>query len=838
MFADLRYAFRQMRKSPGFAATAVVTLALGIGATTAIFSLLNQALLRSLPVRDPQQLVLLEATPAHVWNGNSSSSGGDLAAYFSYPMYRDLRDQNKVFSGLIAVDQAQAGASWRGHSELVNTELVSGNYFDVLGVRPALGNLMTQADDQTPGGNPAVVLSFQFWKAHLAENPKVVGQSLDINGHPFQILGVAAPNFSSAIWGSPADLWVPMAMRPVIFADPPGANVLAHHDDRWLNILGRLRPGVTRAQAQAGLAPLWHNLRQSELSLMGNRSARFVAGFVTNSRMHVLDGSKGFSYSRGDYREPLLVIMAMAALILLMAAVNVASLVLVRAAGRVREIAMRYALGARRSRVVRQLLAEGLVIGIAGGAAGVAIAPAAVRFLISLLASGQGQPPFSPQLDSGVLAFSLAAALAVSLLFTLAPAVQLWKPSLIASLKQQGSGSVGGRLGFRRLIVGAQIALSLLLLVCAGLFLRTLQNLRNVNLGFATDHLITFGVDPAMAGYAPPDVASAERSILARMQALPGVVSAGATNDPEIADYGNSGNVSVEGYTPHDGEDMDAEMPAVTPDYFATLKVPLVAGRSFSSADTLTTSKVAIVNQTFADRFFGSPQKAIGHMIANGAGKKVPFDIQIVGVTHDYIHRAMKGTVKMAVFTPAAQQKHPGEMFYYVRTFADPAASMRMVRHAVSSIDPHLVVDGLSTMQSDISENIRDQRMVATLAVSFGALAALLAAVGLYGVLAYATEQRRREIGVRMALGADRQRVLILVLRDMAILAGISIAVAIPVALIATRTLKSLLFGVSNLDPEVIIPVSLLMMLVALGAAALPARRASHVEPMEALRSE
>jgi putative ABC transport system permease protein len=835
MLTDLKYALRQLRKSPGFTLAAVLTLALGIGANTAIFSLLNQALLRSLPVRDPQQLVLLEATPFHIWNGDTSINGGDEEAYFSYPMYKDLRDQNKVFDGLIAMVQAQAGVMWQQHSELVSAELVTGNYFDMLGVKPAVGRLLVQSDDLVKNGSPVAVLGFNYWKSHMASDPHVIGQTLQINGHAFQIVGVSAPGFDSAIWGSPADLFVPMTMKPVV---TPTAEQLDQHDARWLNILGRLKPGVTRAQAQAGLAPLWHALRTAELPLMHNNSKRFVDGFVTNSHLNVLDGAKGFSYSRNELRTPLLVVMGMAALVILMAAVKVASLILVRSAGRMREFSMRYALGAKRSQVIRQLLTEGLLLGLSGGAAGLALAPMVVRFLVSRIDSGSGQSSFSTALDLPVLAFSLGTAVVVSLLFTLAPVLQFWQPDLVTEMKQQGAGSVGGRLGFRRLTVGLQIGLSLLLLFCSGLFVRTLQNLRGVNVGFTTDHLISFALEPNLAGYSEDAVGPLHKRILERLQSIPGVAGAGATNDPELANDRNSGNISVQGYTAAQDEDMNAEQPSITPEYLSTLKVPLLAGRPFSETDDAQHPHVVIVNETFAKRFFGSPQKAIGRMLADGSGDKVKYDMEIVGVTRDYLHHAMRGTIKMAVYHSAAQDMQPGGMSYYVRTWAAPQSAMGAIRQTVSGIDSKLVVDGLGTMGEQIDQNIRRERMIALLAVSFGLLATLLAGIGLYSVLAYATAQRTREIGVRMALGADRAGVVALVLKDVLKLAGISIAVAIPVALLATRALQSQLFGVSSADPLVLISVTLMVALVAVASAALPARRAASVDPSKALRNE
>ena len=835
MLEDLKFALRQLRKSPGFAVTAILTLALGIGANTAIFSLLDQALLRSLPVRDPQQLVLLEATPFEVWNGSTSINGGDEAAYFSFPMYKDLRDQNKVFDGLIAMVQAQAGVEWRQQSALVNAELVSGNYFDVLGVRPAVGRLLVQQDDVVKSGDPIAVLSFHYWKTHLGADPHVVGQTIAINGHPFQIVGVSQPGFDSAIWGSPADLFVPMTMKPVVV---PNTDDLDMHNSRWLNILGRLKPDETRVQAQAAMAPLWHALRTAELPLFKNNSKRFVDGFVTKSKLLVVDGSQGFSYSRDDLRTPLLVVMGMVVLVVLMAAVNVASLVLVRSAGRVREFSMRYALGAKRGRILRQLLIEGLVLGFLGGAAGLLLVPAATHFLVSRMTSGEGQPPFSTSIDGRILAFNFAVAIGVSLLFALAPALQLWKPDLVSQMKEQSAASTGGRLTFRRVTVALQIGLSLLLLVCSGLFVRTLHNLRNVNVGFETDHLITFGLEPNLAGYGKDAVVPVHKRVLEGLAALPGVEAVGATDDPELADNGESGNISVQGYTAAEEEDMNAERPYVTPDYFAVLKVPLLAGRAFTDVDDATHPEVAVVNETLAKRFFGNPQNAIGRRLANGAGNKTKYDIEIVGVVRDYVHRGMRGKVKMTAYHPVAQNSNPAGLHYYVRTWGGPDAAMGMIRNTIQRIDSKLVIDGLSTMDAEIDQNINDERMIALLAVSFGVLATLLAGIGLYGVLAYATAQRTREIGVRMALGSDRSGIVVLVLKDVLRLAGISIAVAIPVAVVATRVLKSQLFGVSNADPVVLVSATVLVAMVAVIAAALPARRAASVEPMQALRSE
>lgn len=385
--------------------------------------------------------------------------------------------------------------------------------------------------------------------------------------------------------------------------------------------------------------------------------------------------------------------------------------------------------------------------------------------------------------------------------------------------------------------MGVQVGLSLLLLVCAGLFVETLRNLRNVDVGIATNHLITFGVDPRLAGYNANSVVPLDRRLVHTLAALPGVQRVGATTDPELADNGNSGNISVEGYTQHEGEDMDAEKAMITPGFFATLKVPLLAGREFTDQDDMSHPKVIVVNEALADRFFGSPQKAIGRMLALGRGK-VKYNLQIVGVIRNYLHRNVRGTLTTAMYAPIAQETNVPEAYYYVRTWGAPAAAMGLIRHAVRGVDPKLALDNLTTMQNEISRNINDERMVALLAVCFGVLAMLLAAVGLYGVLAYATAQRTQEIGVRMALGADRADVMALVLKDVLQLVGTSVVVALPVALLATRALKSQVFGVSTMSPAVYVPVTFVVLLVAVVAAALPARRAAQVEPMEALRTE
>jgi len=476
ILSDLRYALRQLRRSPVFTLTAVLTLALGVGANTAIFSLLDQALLRALPVREPQRLVVLKAT-GKAWNGNTSTHGGGVEAYFSYPMYRDLRDKDQAFEGLVATSKADVDLMRGGVSSFAEAEIVSGNYFSMLGVGPALGRVLTQADDAQKDASPVVVLSHEYWRAHMNGDPAVVNETISVNGHPFKVVGVARAGFRSAVWGETPAMFVPMAMLEQV--TPGRGNRLTDHTSRWLNIIGRLKDGVTAKQAEAMSAPLWHALRTDELKVMAFTSKRSVDDFVTKSRLQAEPAARGFSYERDNFETPLWVVMGMAALVLLIAVVNVASLLLVRSAARVREFSLRYALGARAGRIVQQLLLEGVLIGVGGGAVGLLLAPMAMRVLAQRMGDA-----FVSTMDARLLAFNFAVAIAVSIVFSLAPALQMLRPDLMLSLRTQGATGAGGHVGFRRVVVGAQIGLSLLLLVGAGLFVRTLRELRSFDVGF------------------------------------------------------------------------------------------------------------------------------------------------------------------------------------------------------------------------------------------------------------------------------------------------------------------------------------------------------------------
>jgi predicted permease len=833
LLQDLRYAVRQLRKSPGFATVAILTLALGIGANTAIFSLLDQALLRSLPVKDVDRLVLLKYSGSNTGHIQSRADGH---FYFSYPMYRDLRDRNSVFSGLIATDWTLVGVQWHNQPDLVAAELVSGNYFDVLELQPALGRLFVASDDLVPDANPVAVLGFSYWQRRFGTDPRILNQNILVNGHPFTVVGVAPPRFHSVVMGDTPDLFVPMMMRAEIM---PGNKDLEDRRSSWLNILGKLKPGINREQADAGIAPLWYSIRSDELKEIKNGSDDFRSRFVAKSHLFVLDGAKGFSPLRGDVRMPLVIVMCMVGLVTLMACANVGSLLLVRASGRIREMSVRYALGAKRKRVLQQLLVEGLLLGLAGGLFGMLLAPRVSAVLINTVWSGAtGDLPFSAKPDLRIFLFNCALALFASLLFSLAPAAQFWRPDLAPSLKQQGMTSRSSSLRFRRVSVALQIGLGLMLLVGAGLFVRTLHNLKSLSAGFATDHLLTFGIDPRMAGYEPARTFALYRRVFESLKGLPGVRSVAATTDPELDDDNQTGNITIAGYHEQSDEEMDVEQPNVSADYFSTLGMPLLAGRGFTEQDSAESQKVGVVNESFARHFFGGPRQALGHYFGNGGGTDAKTDVAIVGVVKDAKHANLREPPPRSVFVPYVQISEPHAMTFYVRTWQQPESAEGAIRRAMQTLDSNLVLDTFHTMEEQINDNLIAERVIAMLASGFGVLAVLMAAVGLYGVLAYSTTQRTSEIGIRMALGATRASVVRMVLLEVLWLAGISIAITLPASLLLMRAVRSQLYGISSSDPLTLCLMTLLVTLVALASAMLPARRAARVEPMQALRYE
>ncbi|HEV2469219.1 MAG TPA: ABC transporter permease [Candidatus Sulfotelmatobacter sp.] len=834
LIQDVQYALRQLRKHPGFTAIAVLTLAVSIGANAAIFSLVDQVLLKRLPVVEPDRLVMLNFTGSDT--GHTDSYGGNERDYFSYPMYRDLRDQNTVFEGMLAMFPAQVGVQWHNTPSLANSELVSGNYFSVLGLKPAVGRLFIPEDTATRGAAPLVVLGYRYWVQHFAADPSVVNQGILINGNPFTIVGVAQPGFNSVIGGTVPDFFVPITMKAQM---TPQWDELEDHRSKWLSIIARLKPGITVQQAQAGINPLWKSLRAVELQSISGRSEQFREHFVAKSSLILLDGSKGFSPMRENMRVPLLILMGMVGLLTVMATANVGSLLLVRAAGRNREIAVRYSLGASRGRVIRQLLIEGLALGILGGSFGVALSPLLEKALITLVnptAASGGMNALTATPDYRVILFSFAVSVAASLLFSLAPIIQFYRPQVTPALKQQTGTAELAHARFRRLTVGVQIGLSLLLLVGAGLFARTLANLKSVDVGFVPEHLLTFQLDPHLAGYQTSAVPALYKRLIETLRSQPGVQSVGMTDDPVLANSNDTFNITVPGYQAPEGERNSFEWERVTPGYFSTLHLPVVAGRGFTDADSPTSLRVVTVNQSFVKRFFGTPDQALGKTFTVGGRKDKP--LTIVGVVKDAKHSNLHEPPVPIFYTPIFQETEPNSVAVYIRTSQAPEAVASSVRAAVAGIDSKLVVDSLQSMNSEIDTTLTSERLLSFLASSFGVVAAFFAAIGLYGVLAYSIAQRTREIGIRMALGATRRAVVSMVLREVLTVTGWSVAIAVPLSIVLASLVKSQLFGISYRDPATLLLVTLAIGVLAMLAATVPARRAVRVQPITALRYE
>jgi putative ABC transport system permease protein len=839
LIADLRFILRQFRKAPVFTVTILVVLALGVGATTAIFGLFDQVLLRTLPVSHPEELVRVQAH-METFSGSFSARGGDNDEYTSYPAYRYLRDNTgAIFSGIIATNpENTVGIAWHDRSDLANAELVSGNYFQVLGVPALLGRTILPPDDTARLGSPVAMLSYGYWQRRFGGDARVIGQALQVNGHAFTIVGVAPQRFRSVNAGEPTDLFVPMMMRPVIRPRPPdpdhpGLDDLDRYNSVWVNMVARLKPGVTAAQATAALKPIWHAERILDFAYQPNQSPNNRTRYIDKSYIKLITGATGFSPLRDTLAMPMRVLMGMGALVLLMACANVASLLLVRAAGRVREMSVRYALGAKRQRIVQHLLMEGLSLGLVGGTLGLLLAQPVAELLIRRIQGlNIGDAPYSSQIDLRLLLIALATAIATSLVFSLAPALQFWRPNLMPALKQQSTTSSGGALMLRRVSVGVQIALSVLLLAAAGLFLRTVSGLRAEDLGFRPDHLVEFTIDPRLAGYSGDQVTVLDERILNMLHDLPGVKSASASDDPEMAGNDERTTLHIAGYEPAKSGDSNVEWSAVMPGYLETIGAPLIAGRSITDADRHGAARVAVISESAAKRYFGSPQNALGRSFMTD---KVLYSV--VGVFGEIRHVDLRETIRPRALY-AYLQDEPHGLTFVVRTAAAPAPMMETVRAAMQQFNSNLAIDPIITMDIQLDASMAQERTLALLASAFGILAALMSAVGLYGVLAFDILQRTREIGVRMALGATRPVVARLLLIETLRLAGISIAVALPLAWGLAHLIRSLLFGVKIADPLTYFAAAMLVGLVGLAAASIPTWRAASTEPMRALRYE
>jgi predicted permease len=824
---ELRYAFRNLRKSPVFTAVAVGSLALGIGANTAIFTLLDQVLLRALPVKNPQKLV-------KVYVGKGPFSGSSRCeACISYPQYRDFRDRNQVFSGILARFPQSLSFTDGDRTERVRGELASGNYFDVLGVGAALGRTLTQQDDVQVNGHPLVILSYAFWQKRFGGDPSVLNRSVHVNAQPMTVIGVAQPGFQGVEVGAATDIFVPIAMKPLM---TPTWNDLENRQSLWVYTIARLKPGVSREQALASLRVLGRQILESEITLYASQGESFRKRYVEKAIV-MEDVSRGQSDLREQFSKPLMVLMAMVGLVMLIACANVANLLLARAAARQKEIAVRLALGAGRARVIRQLLVESTTLALAGGAGGLAIAYWGGRVLLRFLPAEGASQALSTTPDLRVLLFTLGLSLATGILFGLAPALQSTRPAISPALKDQASNvsASAGQARLRMTLVAGQVALSLVLLVGAGLFARSLYNLKDVNPGFRADNLVSFSIDASLNGYSQPRMHELFRRLEDSLRVPPGVRAVATVEVPPLSGDSSTNTVRVEGYEPKPQEDMNPYANWIGPEYFSTMGIPLIAGREFTRRDDTAAPKVAVINESMARYFFGQ-KNAIGMHL--GIGRKDKLGIEIVGVVRDGKYLTLRENPERTVYFPWTQDEQIQNMTFVVRGSRNDEKMGGELRGAVGALDPNLPVYGLRTMKSEIDESIYIDRMIAALSSFFGGLATLLAAIGLYGVMAYSVARRTREIGLRMALGAERAHVMWLVMREVAMLAGIGIAVALPVAYGLGRAVNSQLYGVRPADFGVLAGGTLLLAMVAGVAGYVPALRASRVDPLVALRYE
>ncbi len=839
--SDVRLALRSLSKAPMFTTVAVVSLALGIGANTAIFSLIDQLMLRLLPVRNPTELVLLDSRGNHMGNNRGANS-------FSYPMYQDFAARNQVFSAITGRVATPVSMSFSGQTERASGEMVSGTYFQTLGVGAAMGRTIAPDDDDTVLGHPVVVLSYRYWQGRFAGDPSVLNRTMVLNGHNFTVIGVAGRGFEGIEPGAVTQLFVPITMKAWMTPNGAGLEELNDRRSSWLQIVGRLKPGVTAQQAQASMQVLFHQIIEQEAKdPQISRASEYDRREFLKSTIHLLPAATGRSFLREQMSRPLEVLMGIVALVLLIACGNVANLLLVRAAGRQREIAVRLALGASRWQIMRQLLVESMLLSLTGGVLGVAVAYGGARGLLGFLPQGSTPLGLSATPDARVLLFNFGVALITGLAFGLIPALQATNPAVAPTLKEQAGSVAGTSQGrLRKSLVVAQVTLSLLLLIGAGLFLRSLRNLRDVGPRFPASHLIAFTADPSLNGYDGPRSIAFFRELDRRLAALPGVQSASMAMQAILENNEWDSTINLEGYTSKPGEDMNPQFNAISPGYFATLGVPLLEGRDFSDRDTGTLQhrgipfpvpNVIIVNEKLAKRYFGN-RSPLGRHIGFGNEPGAVADMEIIGVVKDFKYTGVRDDITRQAFIPYLGLPFARNMTSYVRTAMPPEQAFNLIRGAGAGLDRNLPVYNMRTLESTIDASLLNERLVATLSALFGGLATLLAMIGLYGVMAYTVEQRTREIGIRVALGAGRANVVWLVMKEVVAMVGIGFAIGLPAAWLSARLVASLLYGIRPDDPSVIGVAMAGLAVVALLAGYLPAARASRVDPLRALHYE
>jgi len=822
-YQDVRYALRMLRKNPAFSLVVIATLALGIGANAAMFSLTDRVLLQKLPVPNPDQLAVV---------ATREPSQPESSSSFSYPMYQDLRDRNEVFSGMIAQGGVSMNISYGDQNDPVSAELVSGNFFEVLGVRPWAGRLLSQEDDRTPGAHPVAVISYRFWETRFGKDPSIIGKTILANEHPVTVLGVTPPNFYGVYLSSAPDIWVPLMMTPVFKPLPPTRLVRRTHE--WLTVMARRKDGISEAQAQASLAVLYHQIRENDANQAGDKLGsrdreRFMA------RQIVLQPSgRGFQDLQRDMKTSLWMLFGATCFVLLILCANLTNLMMARATVRAPEIAVRLALGAGRLRLLRQWLTEGLLLSLCGGLGGIFVAiwiRAGLLFFIPAETRGNLNQPFGWRFAGFVILTSII----VGVLFSLAPAIQAARAKSTPALQLESRSftAAGSLLSLRSALVLLQVALSLPLLIGAILLLRTLQNLRAVDTGFDRENVLLASINPSLNGYSTEKSRAFFNELLSRTRALPGVRAASLASDSPISGGWDQNGIVVEGYTPREDEKMGIDATWVSPDYFKTLDIPLVAGRDFNDQDIINSPKVTIINERLARYFFRD---------ANPIGKRIGLegvpDTMIIGIVKDAKYINLREPMRRHFYIPAMQSPVVLGLDLQVRTTIDPASVVGAVRNQVKEMDPHLPLSNVKTLTAEIDQSLIQERLVGWLATSFGILATLLVVIGLYGVVSFSVVRRTREIGIRLALGAQRHHVFLMVMKHGVVLVLCGAIVGTFASMALSRFMGSLLFGISPTNTLTFAAAGIGLILVALLACYLPARRATKVDPLEALRYE
>ena len=835
LLQDLCFAFRTTRRAPLFAVVAILSLALGIGANTAIFTLMDQIMLRMLPVKDPDQIVMLYQRGSH----NGSNMGDRM---HSYPVYQDFQQKAEPFSEVLCRRLVSTSIAVDGQTERVETEMVSGNYFSMLGVKPAAGRVFSsEEDDRVYSGHPVVVLSYDYWVSRFARDSAVVGKKILVNNYPMTIAGVSAAGFAGLDPAYQPQIRVPILMKSIIVPEWWWMQA-GDRRTRWVQVFARLKPGYTIDSAKAPSQGLFHQIREYEVTLPAAKdwSAYSREQFMKGT-MNIEQAATGYSRLRNDFSKALIVLMCMVGLVLLIACANVANLLIARAFARQKEIAVRLSIGASRGQLIRQLLVESLMLSTVGGAAGLFLAMAMTRGLIALIPSDANPLLIRPEPDLRILAFTSALTLMTGVVFGLLPALRASRPDLWTTLKDAmgSTASSGGSLFLRKGLVAAQVALSFLLLFGAGLFVRSLNNLKAKDTGFKDiGNLVTFQLSPSMSGYNDERSTHFYSQLLDQLRSSPGVKAAamGAVAVLSGDEWDNS--LSVEGHQAKDGEDMQGFMNAVSPGYFATMGINILEGRDFTPADVRDDNKpgakVAVVNREFAEHYFHG-QSAVGRHIGQGGGPKAKLDTEIIAVVENTLYEGPRQGIHRQCFIPKWGK---GSAVFYVRTGLGSQSAYTALRSEVRALDPSMPVYELKTLGSQLDQTLLTERLIALLSAGFGFLATLLASIGLYGVMAFVVTRRTKEMGVRMALGANPGAVTWLVMKEVLVLLAIGLLVGVPSAIALGQLVSTQLYGIKGHDPVIAVSTVAILIVVAALAGWIPARRASRIDPILALRYE